>query len=340
MTDVNVPTTVSDPEGATPAGDAASGPAGPSPVPETAPPAPTQAPPVPGTEPAPPAPPVPGTEPVPPVPDTEPAADVPLTGPAPSVPRDRRKLRAVLRWTAAVVVFAAVGTGTALGITTQERTDVPGLSTLSDGRWDYPKLSRPELPAGAPLPLVQENPGEIHYADLEQLLLPAPAGGRPDPDLGGERSRVPVDRYLVEYAADHREALREHLTEGGLRHIAARGWSMPDGTSARIFLLRFHTSALAGYFFEAQMGGAPDTTLRPTGVEEMSSFDIAYANEAEVPSTERYVYDEAEPRGPVHVRHAYITAGDTIALVVVSRKGTAPLVPFHQTVVLQNQLLG
>ncbi|UYQ62991.1 hypothetical protein [Streptomyces peucetius] len=310
MTDVNVPTTASEPEGAAPADDAAS------------------------------PPPVPGTEPALPAPGTEPADAAPSAGPVPPAPRDRRKLRAVLRWTAAVVVFAAVGTGTAFGIAAQERTDVPGLSTLSDGRWEYPKLSRPKLPAGAPLPLVQENPGEIHYADLEPLLLPAPAGSRPDRDLGGERSRVPVDRFLEEYGADHREAMREHLTEGGLRHIAARGWSMPDGTSARIHLLRFHTSALAGYFFEAQMGGAPDTTLRPAGVEEMSSFDTAYGNEDEIASTERYVYDEAEPRGPVHVRHAYVTAGDTIALVVVSRKGTAPLVPFHQTVVLQNQLLG
>ncbi|MEU0087954.1 hypothetical protein [Streptomyces sp. NPDC006274] len=260
--------------------------------------------------------------------------------PVPSAPRDRRKLRAVLRWTAAAVVFAAVGTGAALGITGQERTDVPGLSTLSDGRWDYPPLSRPTLPAGAPLPLVQENPGEIHYAGLEQLLLPAPAGATPEPDLGGERARVPVDRYLGQYAADDREALREHLTEGGLRHIAARGWSMPDGTSARIFLLRFHTSALAGRFFAERLGGAPDTSVRPAGVEEVSSYDTDYDRAAQVPSTERYVYDEAEPRGPVHVRHAYITAGDTIALVVVSRKGGTPLVPFHQTVVLQNQLLG
>jgi hypothetical protein len=260
--------------------------------------------------------------------------------PVPSVPRDRRKLRAALRWTAAVVVFAAVGTGAALGIAEQERTDVPGLSTLGDGRWEYPPLSRPTLPPGAPLPFAQENLGEIHYADLEQLLLPAPAGATPEPDLGGERSRVPVDKYLGQYVPDDREALREQLTEGGLRHIAARGWSMPDGTSARIFLLRFHTSALAGHFFSEQLGGAPDTTVRPTGVEELSSFDTTYDSAARVTSTERYVYDEAAPRGPVHVRHAYIMAGDTVALVAVSRKGAAPLVPFHQTVVLQNQLLG
>ncbi|MGX1504525.1 UNVERIFIED_CONTAM: hypothetical protein RKD43_003150 [Streptomyces graminofaciens] len=266
-----------------------------------------------------------------------PAPPEPQTPPA---PRDRRKLRAVLRWTVAVLVFAAAGTGTAYGIVSQERTDVPGLSTLGDGRWDYPKLTKPTLPPGAPLPFVQENPGEVHYADLEQLLLPAPAGAEADPTLRGERGRVPVERYLKEYAQDGREDLREHLTEGGLRHIVARGWSMPDGTSVRIFLLRFHTSALAGNYFRAQLGGAPDTMVRLVDVEEMSSYDQGYGNDAKVASTERYVYDEATPRGPVQVRHADMTAGDIVALVVVSRKGTAPVVPFHQTVILQNQLLG
>ncbi|MFP1626210.1 hypothetical protein ACLB9X_13775 [Streptomyces sp. 5K101] len=283
-------------------------------------------------QPAPPE--APATDAVPPAPDVA----APLTTPAP--PRDRRVLRAVLRWTAAAVVFAAVGTGTAYGIVTQERTDVPGLSTLSDGRWDYPKLTKPVLPAGAPLPYDQTNPAEIHYADLEQLLLPAPAGSTPDPALRGERGRVPFERYTGQYVSDDRDSLLEHLTESRARHVVARGWTMPDGTSVRIFLLRFHTSAIAGDFFATRMGGSPDTTLQPNGVEETSSYDDAYDPKARVRSTERYVYDEVAPRGPVHVRHAYITAGDTVAFVVFSRKGEVPRVPFHQTVVLQNQLLG
>ncbi|MFF8845676.1 hypothetical protein ACF08N_23640 [Streptomyces sp. NPDC015127] len=266
-------------------------------------------------------------------PDTLPSApDTP--------PRDRRVLRAALRWTAAVVVFAAVGTGTAYGIVSKERTDVPGLSTLSDGRWQYPRLTKPALPAGAPLPFDPTNTAEIHYAGLEQLLLPAPADSTPEPTLRGERSRVPFDRFVREYMDDEQDSLREHLTESRARHVVARGWTMPDGTSARIFLIRFHTSAIAGDFFDTQLGGGPDTLLQPKGVEEMSSYDDAYDPKAKVSSTERYVYDEAAPRGPVHVRHAYITAGDTVAFVVFSRKGEVPRVPFHQTVVLQNQLLG
>ncbi|MET7513148.1 hypothetical protein ABZS88_06660 [Streptomyces sp. NPDC005480] len=45
-------------------------------------------------------------------------------------------------------------------------------------------------------------------------------------------------------------------------------------------------------------------------------------------------------RGARHVRSAYLVAGDTVGLVVQSRKGTAPAVPFRQAVVLQSQLLG
>ncbi|MGW6397415.1 hypothetical protein [Streptomyces sp. NPDC055134] len=41
------------------------------------------------------------------------------------------------------------------------------------------------------------------------------------------------------------------------------------------------------------------------------------------------------------MRSAYLVAGDTVALIVQSRKGyTTPAVPFRQTVALQSQLLG
>ena len=124
-----------------------------------------------GAEPAAAAEPVPATEPVTAtepiaatvVPATEPAAVTePLVAPdqAPAVAEpvpasksSRRVLRAVARWTAAVLVLGGLGTGTALGITSMERTDVPGLATEGDGRWDYPELSLPALPAGSPAPV-------------------------------------------------------------------------------------------------------------------------------------------------------------------------------------------
>ncbi|WUH57809.1 hypothetical protein OG432_15230 [Streptomyces sp. NBC_00442] len=271
-------------------------------------------------------------------PSAEPSPAEP--SPAGPPPKDRRVLRAVLRWTAAVVVFGVLGSGVAYGITTRERTDVPGLATKDDGRWDYPTLTRPALPAGAPLPFASDNHGEIHYADLEQLLLPAPAGSTPDPTLKGDKSRISVDRFLQEFAGDSSlSTVRQDLAEGGLRQIAARGWTMPDGTATRIYLVRFHTAAYRDAFTNADFANAGVAPRLLKDVEGESSIDDGYLSDEDIPDVRHDVYVEAAPSGPVQVRHAYLEAGDIVALVVQSRKGSAAAVPFHQTTVLQEQLL-
>ncbi|MFD7613449.1 hypothetical protein [Streptomyces sp. NPDC059828] len=270
----------------------------------------------------------------------------PFDGPEPVVapssgPRaGRGRLRAALRWTAAVVAFASVGIAVAYGIIRQERTDVPGLSTLSDGRWAYPKLVKPVLPPGAVQPFDKQNPGRVHYADLAALLLPAPAGARLETSLRGSGQRVPVGRFLGEYPEEERADLEQDLAEGGLRHVVARGWTMPDSTRTRVYLLRFHSIAYAEQFTADHVGGYSEAQLPLNGVEASAPADADYPPTAEAPDTDCYVYDEAAPRGPVHVRHAYIAAGDTVALIIQERKGKAHAVPFHQTVVLQSQLLG
>ncbi|WP_405797600.1 hypothetical protein [Streptomyces sp. NBC_01506] len=267
----------------------------------------------------------------------------PGTAPAPP-PAPRRRsaaLFAALRWTAAAVVFGVLGTTVAYTVIDRDRTDVPTLATKDDGRWTYPPLAKPTLPAGAVGPFGRGNSGQIHYADLERLLLPAPEGSRPDPTLAGKNSRVPVSRFLQEYDKGTRAKMAADFTDNGLRHIAARGWTMSDdGTSTRVYLLRFHSTATALYFFGTHLKGATDAPQKVTGVEKLSSADEAFSRSGGVYGTLTYAYDEAAPRGPVHVRHAYITAGDTLALVVQSREGGAPRVPFRQTVILQNQLLG
>lgn len=48
---------------------------------------------------------------------------------------------------------------------------------------------------------------------------------------------------------------------------------------------------------------------------------------------------ETKPYGAEQVREAYPSAGDTVALIVQSRKGGAKAVPFLQTITLQSQLL-
>ncbi|MFI1723274.1 hypothetical protein [Streptomyces sp. NPDC020489] len=271
---------------------------------------------------------------VPPLPEAPPQ---PVT---PAAPKDRRVLRAVLRWTAAVAVFAVVGAGTAYGITRMERTDVPGLATESDGRWEYPQIVRPPLPSGSPSPFAEENTAGSHHADLRELLLPAPEGGKADTALDGKDGWLATKDFLAAYASKEEQGtVHDLLTDHGLRHIAARGWTAPDGTRTRIYLLQFDTAAVADSLAQDQFTSslAPPYALRDA---EDVGLDEAFPMKVEVDNVQRYVYDEAKPFGAEHVRQAYLVAGDVLALVVQSRKGGAAAVPFQQTVVLQSQLLG
>ncbi|MER6122807.1 hypothetical protein ABT173_09000 [Streptomyces sp. NPDC001795] len=272
---------------------------------------------------------------VPPAPGTPPLVPPPAPAPPP-VKKDRRPLRALLRWTAAVAVFAVAGGGTAYGITRMERTDLPGLATASDGRWEYPQLTRPPLPSGSPGPFAEENKAKAHYADLRALLLPAPKGAKTDAALRGADGWLPTTAFLTEFDKGDRDELGQLLTDNGLRHIAARGWTTQDGTHTRIYLLQFDTAVAADELkladYEAPrfaVRGAPQTAR-----------DEDYPDAADVTNVNHEVYAEAKPYGDEQVREAYLTAGDTLALVVQSRRGGAKAVPFQQTVVLQSQLLG
>ncbi|MGW1500724.1 hypothetical protein ACWCQW_19445 [Streptomyces mirabilis] len=270
---------------------------------------------------------------------------VPSTAVAPEVPpapvrKDRRVLRALLRWTAATVVFAAVGTSVAYGITRMDRTDVPGLATESDGRWDYPTITRPPLPSGSPRPLAESNRTGTHYADLRRLVLPAPKGAHVDAALRGTDGWLATKTFLAEYATrDDRETVGQQLTDHGLRHVAARGWTTPDGTHTRIYLLQFDSVVVADEVNSPGLTSysAPLYALRGA---ERTMDDDRFPDRAAVDDVTRHAYDEVKPYGAEQVRQAYLSAGDTLALIVQSRKGAAKAVPFQQTVVLQSQLLG
>ncbi|MET9955330.1 hypothetical protein ABZ135_27815 [Streptomyces sp. NPDC006339] len=285
--------------------------------------------------------PAPVPEPVP-VPEPNLSAEPnPFAAPEPAAPaappvRSRRVLAAVARWTAAVVVFAGLGAGTAAGITSMERTDVPGLATESDGRWTYPTLSLPALPEGSPRPFTAGNEGEVHHADLRRLLLPAPAGATVDPKLDG--AWVSVDQYLSLYAKDERPELKQAIDDSALRHITARTWTMPDGTKSAVYLLRFKSVGFSENFKDDAVNAGTTATALLEGMQSVGTE--ALGNDAQVPNTVQYATAEKKPYGPEQTRWAYIQAGDTLALVVQSRKGEALQVPFQQTVTLQNQLLG
>ncbi|MFE7038028.1 hypothetical protein ACFU9X_00815 [Streptomyces atratus] len=276
-----------------------------------------------------------GTEPA--APSPVPQAPEPPSAPPPVPEQPGRVLRAVARWTVAALVLGGLGAGTAFGITSMERTDVPGLATGSDSRWDYPELSLPALPAGSPRPYSDGNVAEIHHADLRRLLLPAPAGATVDKKLDG--GWVSTEQFLSEYVKGKRSDITHILKDSAPRHVAARGWTMPDGTSTRIYLVQFNSTAFAQYFMDSIAGngsgvplvGAPETLL-----------DEGWNGAGKVERTSSYAYDEAKPYGEAQVRQGYLVAGDTLALVVQSREGKegTESVPFHQTLILQNQLLG
>ncbi|MER5933773.1 hypothetical protein [Streptomyces sp. NPDC002054] len=284
-----------------------------------------------------------------PAPAQETAPEATLGPAAPARSARRRRLAfGVLRWTAALLVFAGAGTAVTYEITGRERTDVPGLATEPDGRWDYPEIRKPELPKGAPLPFAADNRDGVHYAALTGLLLPAPAGARPDDGLKpGQDGTVTPDSFLAEYVPDSRPGLKEQLRDEGLRQIAVRGWTTPDGTRTRIYLLRFHTSAFTDAF------SGCTSHLAPVGGAALADDDTWSAAKREEGRTRGYdtqsvdvdnhvtVMREAPPAGDEAVRLACIQSGDLQAVVLQTRKGAEPAaVPFHQTVILQNQLLG
>ncbi|MFB8089909.1 hypothetical protein [Streptomyces sp. NPDC055992] len=282
-----------------------------------------------------------GPEPVaaPPAPDLPPVPPLPPAPVAQGPRPPRRVLRAVARWTAAVLVFGAAGAGTAYGITSMERTDVPGLATEDDGRWDYPALALPALPADKPRPYNDGNPSEIHYADLRELLLPAPAGATVDKKLKG--GWVSNEQFVSEFIETDRPGIVRTLREGTLRHIAARGWTMPDGTSNRIYLLQFSSADDADAYRDDRYIGASSAGDPLRGAHELK-LDESWRGGGKIETTSSYVFSEPKPYDSAQVRAGYVVAGDTLAMVVQSREGGVgtPRVPFHQTLILQNQLLG
>ncbi|MFE9259217.1 hypothetical protein [Streptomyces sp. NPDC006879] len=245
-------------------------------------------------------------------------------------------MRSVARWSAAVLVFASAATAAALGITRQERTELPGLGTLSDGRWTYPTLAKPSVPAGAPLPNAPDNPAGIHFGELAGYLLPPPEGADLDRQLGDGEHRVSVDRFLSEYTKEAAGESAEVLHELGLRQIVARGWGMPEGERTRIYLLRFNSAGAADRAMPRMTDDLKGTTR--TFQDQEWSRQRAERSAKGTLAAEVDV-QECELDGTKLLRVASIQVGDTIAVVIQGTPRAQAPVPFHQTVLLQEQLL-
>ncbi|MFI2437233.1 hypothetical protein [Streptomyces sp. NPDC018693] len=165
-----------------------------------------------------------------------------------------------------------------------------------------------------------------------------PEGATEDKALRGTDGWLARQDFLKVFAEkDDQDTVGQLLTDAGLRHIAARGWTTADGTRTGIYLLQFDTGVVAEHVNgKLTEYASPVHALR--GADE-TTYDDGFPTTADVYSVTRRAYDEVKPYGAEHVRQAYLLVGDVVALIVQSREGAAEAVPFQQTVVLQSQLL-
>ncbi|MER5349362.1 hypothetical protein ABT093_03380 [Kitasatospora sp. NPDC002551] len=310
---------------------------------------------------------VPGRE----VPGTElpkahvPGADLPVAAPAAGAPADEeraagrsRRRRAAVRWSAAAVVCALAGTGSAIAVTAPERTDLPGLATKSDGRYTFPALVLPPLPSGKAAPKDNKN---RHAADLRQLLLPVPkevdgqlvpapsvTGGGP---TGASASATPSESPattspsasptarpagLVDCnsLADEQQdpaAVRALLLQYACRAAAVREWTTFDGTRTQIRLLSFGSSGEAWSAFAGLRDGKGPKTGATIGSATPQDWDEVYG-----------VTVKTQVSGPGDAptaRLAYVAAGDIVGVVTMTNPDGVPAAAFRQVVTLQSDLL-
>ncbi|MEU6959187.1 hypothetical protein [Streptomyces chrestomyceticus] len=269
---------------------------------------------------------------------------------APAEDGGRRRPGLLPRLVAAVAVCAVLGTGIAYGISSADRTDLPGLGTPDDGRWTYPEQHRPPLPRGASAPFADQSRSDrgSHHADLGALRLSAPEDATVDLDKKSGDGTPDAAPFTGEYAAPYDDLLRRHLADYAPRRTASRGWTMPDGTRSRVHLLQFDSAAVAEFFRltvlsdargpavflrDAQTVGRDDAYKKAVPKEAGSAVGGWFGSGVEV-------YKETGSEGALSVRYAYVFAGDTIALITHSRPGSTVPTAFYQSVALQQQLLG
>lgn len=253
----------------------------------------------------------------------------------PKVRKPRPWLRTALRWSIAVVLCAAVGTGTALGVMAPRRTDVPGLKTAADARYTFPGLVLPALPSKSPAPGDDTNVDHMHSADLRRLLLPAPVGAKPDTDFPGAKGWYPVSKFNALFTDNNASDADfvDLMAEDGVRHIAATAWTMPDGTRTEVYMLQFRSSSAASTLHSALT----------TGARLKKAPKVAFLDQLDVPAlkgTQFTTGSGAAVAGTLPaLRGAFLENGEIEVLVLMTNPKAVPMVDFTQVVTLQGELL-
>ncbi|MFI6155056.1 hypothetical protein ACIBCA_20445 [Kitasatospora sp. NPDC051170] len=304
-------------------------------------------------------------------PHAAPAPAFPAPGPAaaPPDPQARRaRRRAALRWGSATLVFALAGTGTALALTAPERTDIPGLATAGDGRYTFPALALPPLPAGKKAPDAKNN--VPHWADLRYLVLPAPreagapATAQPFPTPTATPTPTPTDTpapttttpatptaapttpAATAFAdwtpcdaigADQQDAtkLRPMLQRNVCLSAVVREWTTSDGTRTQIRLLRFASPHESWDAYTTVRARSAPKALPDSDTISLKDWD----------STDGVALTALNGRKKTAkdlptARLAYLSASDVMGVVTMTNPDGVPLASFRQVVTLQADLLG
>lgn len=259
--------------------------------------------------------------------------------------------RNAVRWLAAVTVTLALGGGTAFALTIPRRTDMPGLGTAPDGRYSFPALTLPPLPAGQPAPGASENsasqnsaslnagleysPAGQHLADIRKLLLPRPVGAT------SQAVKAAANGWLTDpsglFTASDGEQI---LTQFGLRHTAVAAWKTGDGATTSIYLLQFSDgTAASGARIALSDGNLTPQDNPALSVALAGTPSDATALDLNVLSSNVNGDYTAVKGGGKNTRYGACTSGDTIAIVIQSGPADLPFAPFQQVMTLQAEML-
>jgi hypothetical protein len=243
----------------------------------------------------------------------------PALPPPPPLPKPRKKFP--WRWVGAVVAMLAVGAGCAFAVMAPQRTELPGLKTPSDGRYDFAPLVLPTLAPGQSDPDSSGNPGAQHISDIRKLLLSPPKGAVLDHSLPGATGWVSRSATLSVLG---NEQAAEQLNTDGWRHTAGIAWKTPDGAETKIWLVQFIDSSAetdASVAFSSFDGGS---TADPTSIAVADSTTANYV---------RVV------KGSTATWYGQVDVDDAELLLEFTAPTTVGIAPFEQELDLQVELL-
>ncbi|MBR7826818.1 hypothetical protein KDK95_10940 [Actinospica sp. MGRD01-02] len=238
----------------------------------------------------------------------------------------KAKRRFPWRWAAAVVTALAVGTGCAFAVMAPKRTDLPGLQTAPDGRYDFATLTLPTLAPGQVDPTSTANSGSQHLSDIRKLLLSPPAGATRDYSLPGTAGWVSrADTVTLFGGGD----AAKQLEADGWRHTAGIAWKTPDGAETKIWLVQFIDNTAESDATTALTNFDGGTAMSADG-NDIKSF--------EVNSTAEVTYSRVV-KGGTATWYGQLALGDIAFEIVFTAPTSVGLAPFQQEASLQTELL-